>query len=144
MIKIKFTGAKVFLNKLNKSIDVLENKLPQMIIEEMDKIEIQAKRDVPVDTGSLKDSFFKNVKQGNNKLMIEQGFREFYAAYQDFGTGSKFRKSTYRDYLEYTSKFKGLQPARPELVGRKFLFYPFILGTRMMDRKTKTIVKNLL
>lgn len=144
MISFKFKGAKVLINRINKAVDTLDGRVFNIVTEEMNNIESIAKRDVPVYTSDLKNSFFKNTWTKKSYLVIEQGFRKHYAPYQDFGTGTEFKESRYKDYLGYISDFRGLKPANRPIVGKRFLFYPFILGTRKMDRKIGTIVKNLL
>lgn len=144
MFKFKVKGAKVFENKVNRSINDLGDKFQQMVLSEVDKIDNIAKLKVPVDTGKLKRSHYRTQKIDPSKLMVEIGFNVHYAPYQDFGTGKKFSTSRYKNYLQYISRFKGNQPANPSVIGRMYLFYPYMLGTRAIDRKTKTFVKNLL
>ena len=144
MIKFKFKGAKVFENKVNRSINDLGDKFQQMILAEVDKIDNTAKLKVPVDTGELKRSHYRSQNINTDSLRVEIGFSTYYAPYQDFGTGKRFSTSRYKNYLAYIANFRGKQPANPSVVGKMYLFYPYMLGTRKMDRKTKTFVKNLL
>ena len=159
VIKFKFLGAKVIDNRINRTLKKLENDIRDVIIEESDKIKSVAKSNVPVakvNGGTLRDSFFAPPAVINKgKIRVEMGFTAHYAAYQDMGTGRggrgsngrKFDSQKLKGYEEYTEQFLGkTNPGNPSppVRPRRFLLYPYILATRKIDRKTKTIVKHLM
>jgi hypothetical protein len=159
VIKFKFIGAKVINNRINRTIKELEDNFLDMVLQETDNIKNIAKSNVPVakvNGGTLRNSFYALPPEiFRGKLRVEIGFNAHYAAYQDMGTGTggkgsngkKFDSQKLKGYEEYTERFIGEKhPKRPTppVAPRRFLLYPFILATRKIDRKTKTIVKNLM
>lgn len=159
MIKFKFIGAKVISNRVDRTIKKLENDFTDMVLLEAENIKNVAKSNVPVakvNGGTLRDSFYALPPEINKgKLKVEIGFRAHYAAYQDMGTGiggrgsngRRFDSQKLKGYEEYTETWIGKKNPKnpnPPVAPRRFLLYPYILATRKMDRKTKTIVKNLM
>ena len=89
--KIKLKGAKVFINKLNRDMDTLQNKINDMVKLEGENLYSRSQRDVAVFSGDLKKSG-KNLNIYNGKVLtssVEYGndMDIKYGAYKEFGTG---------------------------------------------------------
>lgn len=116
--------------------------------KEADFIEIRSRSSAPYDTGALARSQFREERLKNANLIIKIGFRAEYAPFQEFGTGTppkgKFRLT--KEYSEFASlalNFKRGEPKKPTRPRRYFLHH-YIIARRRLNRKTGTMMKNIL
>jgi hypothetical protein len=145
VIKFKFEGLKVLSNKFQRASEKGVDGLINILDVEADNIQKRALRDVPVDTGRLKNSFFKNGIQNGAKVQYFIGFKEYYAAYKEFGTGMGLRiAGDYSEFSGYAKDFKTTDFPENYTRQKKYLLNAFILSRRAIDKKNITAVKNLI
>lgn len=145
MIKFKFQGLKVLANKFERASNKGVDGLMSIIDDEAEMIAKRSLRDVPVDTGKLKGSFFKKAIGSKLKRGWSIGFNEYYAAYKEFGTGTGLRiGNDYSEFSNYAENFKTTNYPENYTRQKKYLLNAFILSRRATNKKTKTAVKNLI
>lgn len=142
---MQFKGTKVLANKFERASKKGVESLLNIIDEEADKVEKRAIRDVPVDTGKLRNSFFKIKFEKKNIRSYKLGFKEYYAAYKEFGTGKGLKiNGDYSEFSNYAETFKTTNYPENYTRQKKYLLNAFILGRRAINKKSITAVKNLI
>lgn len=145
MIKMTFVGLKVLQNKIERAKDRLENQVSQNLLKEADYIEMRSRSDAPVDTGELKQSQYRYNEGSKRKPIIKIGFRAEHSPFQEFGTGKGFRlNAEYTEFADLAIKFKRNGVARPPVRPRRYFLHHYIVARRSLNRKTSTIIKNIL
>lgn len=148
MIKLTFAGLKVLQNKVERAKGKLEKQVQDNVQKEADYIEIRSKSSAPYDTGELSRSQYREERLKDNYSIIKIGFSAEYAPFQEFGTGAPptgyFRlNSEYKEFADMAKGFKRsgkVYPVRP----RRYFLHHYIVARRSLNRKTGTLMKNLL
>lgn len=145
MIKFEFTGLNVMVNRINRSMNKLQNELESNIIKEADFIEQTSHRDAPIDTRWLVGSQYRKQQTFTNFYSEQIGFTAKYAPYQEFGTGNKVNlNGEYSEFQDFAYKFKthGLKKGgnRP----KKYFLHNYIIARKRLARKTSTMLKNIM
>lgn len=144
MIKVKFTGLKVLINRFERAQNRAKG-ITDMVMEEAQALSSSSKSLAPVKTGKLRNSHYFKKEEGKNRVTATIGFKAFYAPYQDFGTGRKFKlTSTLSPYQNYIAGFKGANQDHKGLRARKFLFHHYVITTKRITRKARTRFKNIM
>lgn len=144
MIKVKFTGLKVLINRFERAQNRAKG-ITDMVMEEAQALSSSSKSLAPVKTGKLRNSHYFKKEEGKNRVIATIGFKAFYAPYQDFGTGRKFKlTSTLSPYQNYIAGFKGANQDHKGLRARKFLFHHYVITTKRITRKARTRFKNIM
>lgn len=142
---MKFQGLKVLANKFERASNKGVDNLIEIFDIEADNIERRSIRDAPYKTGKLRGSFFKNGIKSGSKISYYIGFKEYYAAYKEFGTGKGLRiDGEYSEFSDYAASFKTTNYPENYTRQKKYLLNAFILSRRAIDKKTITAVKNLI
>jgi len=142
---MQFKGLKVLSNKFDRASKNGVEKLLSLVDEEADMIEKRSLRDVPVKTGALRASFYKFKFSRPLVRSYRIGFREKYAAYKEFGTGKGLRiDGDYSEFSDYAYKFKTTNYPENYTKQRKYLLNAFILSRRALDKKSWTLIQNLI
>jgi hypothetical protein len=97
-------------SNLSKVADALPNLLAMVMERETLQTERLARQWAPVDTGMLRNSSTSSIQRGNPTIG-EVTFHAFYAAYVNFGTGSRGASSSVPDRpdnVRYTMGFGGM------------------------------------
>ena len=145
MIKLTFAGLKVLQNKIERAKDRLENQVSQNVIKEADFIEMRSRSSAPIDTGELKQSQYRYNEGSKRKPIIKIGFRAGHSPFQEFGTGKNFSlNAEYTEFSDLAIKFKRNGVARPPVKPRRYFLHYYIIARRSLNRKTSTIIKNIL
>lgn len=144
MIKVKFTGLKILINRFERAQNRAKD-INSMVMEEAQALSSSAKSLAPVKTGKLRNSHYFKKEEGKNRVTATIGFKAFYAPYQDFGTGRRFKlTSTLSPYQNYIAGFKGANQDHKGLRARKFLFHHYVITTKRITRKARTRFKNIM
>lgn len=145
MIKLTFAGLKVLQNRIERAKDRLENQISENVLKEADYIEMRSRSDAPVDTGELKQSQYRYNEGSKRKPIVKIGFRAKHSPYQEFGTGKSFRlNAEYTEFADLAIKFKRSGTARPPVRPRRYFLHHYIVARRSLNRKTSTLMKNIL
>jgi hypothetical protein len=140
-----FAGLKVLQNRIERAKDRLNNQVAQNVLKEADFIEMRSRSDAPVDTGALKQSQYRNNEGTTRNLIVKIGFRVAYSPFQEFGTGKRFRlNAEYTEFGDFALKFKRSGIARPSVRPRRYFLHNYIIARRSLNRKTSTMMKNIL
>jgi hypothetical protein len=144
VIKLTFKGLKVLQNKIERAKSRLEIQVSENLQKEADYIEIRSRSNAPLDTGYLKSSQYRNNEGSRLNKKIKIGFRAGYSPYQEFGTGSRFRlNAEYSEFSDFALQFKRGKP-RISVRPRRYFLHHYIVARRSLNRKTSTLMKNLL
>jgi len=144
MIKVKFQGLKVLINRFERAANRAKD-INSMVMEEAQALSSSAKSLAPVKTGKLRNSHYFKKEEGKNRVTATIGFKANYAPYQDFGTGRRFKlTSTLSPYQNYIAGFKGASQDHKGLRARKFLFHHYVITTKRITRKARTRFKNIM
>jgi hypothetical protein len=144
VIKFQFKGTKVLSNKFNRASTKCEEGLNNIIDEEADKIEKRALANVPYKTGELYRSFFSEPIRGKERG-YRIGFRAKHAAFKEFGTGMGLKiDGDYTEFNSYAMNFKTTNYPENYTKQKKYLLSAFILSRRAADKKSFTLIKNLI
>lgn len=144
MIKVKFEGLKVLINRFERAQNRAKG-ITEMVMQEAESLSSTSKSLTPVKTGRLRNSHYFKKQEGKNKVIATIGYRAHYAPYQDFGTGDQFNlTSVLSPYVEYISGFKGKNQKHTGVRARKFLFHHYVITTRRITRKTRTRFQNIM
>lgn len=137
------------MNDLLKQLKGKEKNVLDMVRGEVEdallKIESEAAKKVPVDTGDLKNSIqSKPIKQTNNKVQGTVLVGKNYAPYVEFGTGTKVvvpqELQNFAKQFKANPKIKNVNlPARP-------FFYPEFFKQKIelpkqIEKTLETILK---
>lgn len=145
MIKLTFAGLKVLQNKIERAKDRLDKQVSQNVLKEADYIEMRSRSDAPIDTGELKQSQYRYNEGTTKSPIVKIGFRANHAPFQEFGTGKSFRlNAEYTEFADLAIKFKRNGVARPPVRPRRYFLHHYIIARRSLNRKTSTIMKNIL
>lgn len=147
MIKLTFAGLKVLQNKIGRAKERLEKQVSQNVLKEADYIEMRSRSDAPVDTGELKSSQFRNQEGTTNSPIVKIGFRAGHSPFLEFGTLKKFNlNAEYSEFADFAIKFKVYGPTinRRGTKPRRYFLHHYIIARRSLNRKTSTLMKNLL
>lgn len=130
------------LDRLQKKLDALPKKLTTEVGGEIEagarNIERNAKIQVPVDTGRLKNAI-SAYKAG--PITWEVVAQTNYAAYVEFGTGTAVRVPSGLE--DYAMQFKGSNRAFANLPARPFLFNNYLRERPEIIKRLKAIIGNL-
>jgi hypothetical protein len=149
VIKLTFAGLKVLQNKIDRAKDRLDKQIGENVLKEADYIEVRSRSSAPVDTGELKGSQYRYNEGSKRSPNIKIGFRAGHSPYQEFGTGDPnqgghFRlNAEYNEFADLALLFKRGKPKMPVRPRRYFLHH-YIVARRSLNRKTSTLMKNLL
>jgi hypothetical protein len=143
-IKLKVSGINLVLSGLDKYSRDIQNLVQNELVDWAERTESAAKRDVPVDTGALKNSIRWVV--GSDKLSVSVkagGINGVdYAAFVNFGTGTFVSDTFLQEYglVKYASDFKGKGIREVNLPMRDFLYR----NARTEFEKTFQNIKKIL
>lgn len=152
--KVKFIGAKPFINRMNKLANTLQSDLNKMVLYEGETTFKKSQRDVPVLTGDLSRTGKLNNTY-NNKVLVSEvsygGLGVRYAPYKEFGTGEKTRgkgglnlSGDYQEFELYAKQFEVTNKTKKIVTrSKRFLFSNFILSRRNLMRKINTLSKKM-
>lgn len=146
MLNIKVTGLKVIQNRVDRASKKIEDDINDNVIEAANYIEMRSRSSVPVDTGYLKSTQYRQTINQKPNLKIKVGFSAKYAPFQEFGTLKKFSlNSEYSEFAEFALKFKVYGPTinRSGNRPRRYFLHHYIVARRALNRKTSMIIKNL-
>ena len=97
------------IDKLKERIKSMDQKVKDALAMELResalKIQRDAKRNAPVDMGTLRNSIYMDYDYQKNKLTYKVGASASYAPYIEFGTGGSVKVDP--KYASYALKFKG-------------------------------------
>jgi hypothetical protein len=142
--QVKVVGINILLQDLDRYSQKVQEGIVNEIKNWSDRTEADAKRDVPVDTGDLKNSI--RTESTNNGLtwsVLAGGINGVnYAPFIEFGTGARVDRAFLQQYglVEYASKFKGKQSPIFPLPSRSYLYK----NARLEFEKTLVNIKKLL
>ena len=144
VIKLTFAGLKVLQNKIERAKDRLGNQINENVLKEADYIEMRSRSSAPVDTGELKNSQYRNNLGTKRSPNIKIGFSAGHSPFQEFGTGKKFRLTA--EYNEFADLALGFKRGNPRMAvrPRRYFLHHYIIARRSLNRKTSTLMKNLL
>jgi hypothetical protein len=142
--QVKVVGINILLQDLDRYSQKVQEDIVNEIKNWSDRTEADAKRDVPVDTGDLKNSI-RTASENNGLTWIVKagGINGVnYAPFIEFGTGARVDRAFLQQYglVEYASKFKGKQPPFYPLPSRSYLYR----NARLEFEKTLANIKKLL
>lgn len=97
------------IDKLKERIQAMDQKVKDALAMELRasamKIQKDAKRNAPVDMGTLRNSIYMDYDYQKNKLTYTVGASASYAPYIEFGTGGSVKVPP--QYSNYALTFKG-------------------------------------
>jgi HK97 gp10 family phage protein len=97
------------IDKLKERIQAMDQKVKEALAMELResalKIQRDAKRNAPVDMGTLRNSIYMDYDYQKNKLTYKVGASASYAPYIEFGTGGSVKVDP--KYSSYALTFKG-------------------------------------
>ena len=145
MLSVEFN--KQSLNTFYRYLKDLEDKVSDYVRAEVEdamlSIESEAASNVAVNTGSLKNSIqSKPIKVSKNEITggVEVGAN--YAAYVEFGTGTKVKVPS--ELSDFAAEFKGDGIKEINLPARPF-FYPEVFKQRKeLPKNIERTLKKLL
>lgn len=144
MLKLNFVGLKVLQNKIERAKDRLDKQISENVLKEADYIEMRSRSNAPVDTGELKGSQYRSNLGSKRSPNIKIGFSAGHSPFQEFGTGKKFSlNSEYSEFADFALNFKRGNPIM-SVKPRRYFLHHYIIARRSLNRKTSTLMKNLL
>jgi HK97 gp10 family phage protein len=97
------------IDKLKERLKAMDQKVKDALAMELResamKIQKEAKRNAPVDMGTLRNSIYMDYDYQKNKLTYSIGASASYAPYIEFGTGGSVKVPA--KYSSYALTFKG-------------------------------------
>jgi HK97 gp10 family phage protein len=97
------------IDQLSKRLKDMDQKVKDSLAMELResamKIQKDAKRNAPVDMGTLRNSIYMDYDYQKNKLTYSIGASASYAPYIEFGTGGSVKVDP--KYTSYAATFKG-------------------------------------
>lgn len=123
--KVKISGINIVLNGIDQYSKDVQKQVEDEIKDWATRTEAAAIRDVPVDTGMLRNSI---RTESDNKLtwtVIAGNSTDVkYAPYVEFGTGALVDQSFLQQYglVSYAQQFKGKGERLVNLPARTFLY----------------------
>jgi len=144
VLKLTFAGLKVLQNKVERAKNRLDKQIGENVLKEADYIEMRSRSSAPVDTGELKNSQYRSNLGSKRSPNIKIGFGAGHSPYQEFGTGNQFRlNAEYSEFSDFALKFRRGNP-RMSVRPRRYFLHHYIIARRSLNRKTSTLMKNLL
>ena len=104
-IHFNLTGVDNLIKRVETLSEKVKDEIALSIRESALKIQKDAKRNAPVDMGTLRNSIFLDFDYQKNKLTYKVGASASYAPYIEFGTGGSVKVSP--EYANYALQFKG-------------------------------------
>jgi len=104
-IHFNLTGVDSLIKKVETLSQKVQDEIALTIRESALKIQKDAKRNAPVDMGTLRNSIFLDFDYQKNKLTYKVGASASYAPYIEFGTGGSVKVDP--QYANYALQFKG-------------------------------------
>jgi len=104
-IHFSLTGVDSLIKKVEALSEKVQDEIALSIRESALKIQKDAKRNAPVDMGTLRNSIFIDFDYQKNKLTYKVGASASYAPYIEFGTGGSVKVDP--QYANYALQFKG-------------------------------------
>lgn len=147
MIKLTFAGLAVLQNKIERAKDRLSNQINENVLKEADYIEMRSRSSAPVDTGELKNSQYRSNLGTKRSPNIKIGFSAGHSPFQEFGTLNRFNlNAEYQEFSDFALQFKVYGPTRNHrgVRPRRYFLHHYIIARRSLNRKTSTLMKNLL
>ena len=137
---MKVKGIEELIKKINKLPTDIKNDVKSEIEYTADKIVEDAVNAVRVDTGRLKQSIGNYPKNGGLNYIVNVDAD--YAAYVEFGTGTKVIVPT--ELKDYAMQFKGRGEKQVNLPARPFFFPAYFKNRdKLIENLKKILVKNL-
>lgn len=125
-IKVKVSGINALLSGLDQYSEQIQLKIQDEVKDWANRVEADAKRDTPVDTGDLKNSIRAVLGANGLTWIVKAGGINSvnYAPYVVFGTGSFVNQAFLQEYglVQYASQFKGKGERTVNLPMRDFLY----------------------
>lgn len=103
-ISLNINGIDKVFNDLNKLSDKVKIDIAREMASSALNIQTNAKKNAPINFGTLRNSIHFTEELGDNKLLYTIGSNLSYAPYIEFGTGGKVNTQGYDDFA---NKFKG-------------------------------------
>ena len=143
-LQVKVSGINLVLSGLDKYAEDVQRLVQEEVKDWAERVESDAKRDTPVDTGALKNSI-RAVLGANGLTWIVKvgGINNVdYAPYVIFGTGSFVDEAFLQQYglVAYAAQFKGAGVKEVNLPMRDFLYR----NARTEFEKTFQNIKKIL
>lgn len=104
-IHFSINGIDNLLKRVRSLEESVKDSIALEIRESALKIQRDAKRNAPVDIGSLRNSIYIDNDYSKNKLTYKVGAGASYAPYIEFGTGGSVKVDP--KYAKYALQFKG-------------------------------------
>jgi HK97 gp10 family phage protein len=104
-ITFDITGMNELFEKFDKFDAKIKNSLKDEVNASALKIQSDAKKNAPVNLGSLRNSIYLKEMSDNTKFIYSIGTNVKYAPYIEFGTGGKVNIPA--GFSSYASQFKG-------------------------------------
>lgn len=143
-IKVKVSGVNAIISGLDQYSKEIQQKIGEEISDMASRIESDAIRDVPVDTGALKASIRKALGKDKLTWIVKAGGINGvdYAPYIEFGTGSRVDQAFLQEFglVQYARQFKGSQEPFYALPPRSFLYR----NARMEFEKSFATIKKII
>ena len=141
MIRFKANLSPSSLNELANQLTDYSNKLEEAkndIIQALtDYVYSQIMLYVPIDTGTLKDSFVKEISQEMGRVYTDL----YYAKYVEFGTGVRGSASSYDlDKIQITDSWRGYKEGYTGQEAQKFIYR----AVQDLETNYVSIVRNIL
>ena len=125
-IKVKVSGINALISGLDQYSEQIQLKIQDEVKDWANRVEADAKRDTPVDTGALKNSIRAVLGANGLTWIVKVGGINAvnYAPYVVFGTGSFVNQAFLQEYglVQYASQFKGKGERTVNLPMRDFLY----------------------
>ena len=125
-IKVKVSGINALISGLDQYSEQIQLKIQDEVKDWANRVEADAKRDTPVDTGALKNSIRAVLGANGLTWIVKVGGINGvnYAPYVVFGTGSFVNQAFLQEYglVQYASQFKGKGERTVNLPMRDFLY----------------------
>lgn len=143
-VKVEVRGVDILLRGLDQYSENAQKIVQAEVRDWAERTEADAKRDVPVDTGALKNSIRSVLGANGLTWIVKVGGTNNvdYAPYIVFGTGSYVDEAFLQQYglVTYAAQFKGAGIKQVNLPMRDFLYR----NARTEFEKTFQNIKKLL
>lgn len=125
-IKVKVSGINALISGLDQYSEQIQLKIQDEVKDWANRVEADAKRDTPVDTGALKNSIRAVLGANGLTWIVKVGGINGvnYAPYVVFGTGTGVDEAFLQEFglVKYASDFKGNGERLVILPMRDFLY----------------------
>ncbi|MBO9671966.1 MAG: HK97 gp10 family phage protein [Sphingobacteriaceae bacterium] len=137
---MKVKGFDAFVRKLKRLPVDVQREIKERIEDTADLIVMDAGNAAPVDLGYLKNSIRSFPEQKGFNYVIQVGAD--YAAYVEFGTGSKVKVP--KEVVDYAAQFKGKGERVVNMPARPFFFPAYFKHRNELIRNIKRVLKENL